>query len=106
VSPKARPGATARRLAQHGAPARLPRASGRQRRGRPVARLRLPAQTLTAPAPRWRAPPATAQWVTGVRCGQGVLRVPDGYVYSGEWRDDRKHGHGMATYKDGATPKP
>jgi hypothetical protein len=60
---------------------------------------------LTAPAPRWRAPPATAQWVTGVRCGQGVLRVPDGYVYSGEWRDDRKHGHGMATYKDGDTPE-
>ena len=39
-----------------------------------------------------------------MRCGQGVLRVPDGYVYSGEWRDDRKHGHGMATYKDGTRP--
>jgi hypothetical protein len=46
------------------------------------------------------------QWLAGVRSGQGVLRVPDGYVYSGEWAHDRKHGHGMATYKDGAPPSP
>jgi len=36
-----------------------------------------------------------------MRCGQGTLSRPDGYVYEGDWRADAQHGQGSCRYDDG-----
>ena len=34
--------------------------------------------------------------------GQGILTLPNGNVYEGEWRDGKKHGQSKHTYPSGA----
>ena len=35
--------------------------------------------------------------------GAGVCERTDGFKYEGEWLNNRRHGYGMTTFKDGTT---
>ena len=38
----------------------------------------------------------------GKRNGKGILTIPDGFKYEGEWKDGKKHGEGTILFKDGS----
>ena len=43
----------------------------------------------------------TGEWKNDKRSGFGVAERSDGLKYEGEWHNNRKYGYGMTTFKDG-----
>ena len=43
----------------------------------------------------------SGEWRDGRRCGHGVFRWPSGDVYDGQWRDHRRNGRGTYRWPDG-----
>ncbi|KAI8042015.1 hypothetical protein M5D96_003315 [Drosophila gunungcola] len=41
------------------------------------------------------------EWKKDKRCGHGVAERSDGLKYEGEWYNNRKHGYGVTTFRDG-----
>jgi len=45
----------------------------------------------------------TGEWKNDVKHGTGTMRYPDGSEYVGDFRDDRRHGQGVFTTAGVAT---
>ncbi|XP_054082896.1 junctophilin-1 isoform X2 [Zeugodacus cucurbitae] len=41
------------------------------------------------------------EWKKDKRCGHGVAERSDGLKYEGEWYNNKKHGYGVTTFRDG-----
>ncbi|XP_012162519.1 uncharacterized protein LOC101460529 isoform X2 [Ceratitis capitata] len=41
------------------------------------------------------------EWKKDRRCGHGVAERSDGLKYEGEWYNNKKHGYGVTTFRDG-----
>ncbi|XP_053960448.1 junctophilin-1-like [Anastrepha ludens] len=42
------------------------------------------------------------EWKKDKRCGHGVAERSDGLKYEGEWYNNKKHGYGVTTFRDGS----